>query len=320
MERAVRAATFEVVVPKIEEDNSIQYERPLPWDLLPYSVRTDPYLSIGTAFAIGPNEFLTAAHVFTSWVGSRYAEPRLRASDGTVHEVDQVLKFSGHEDFILLSVRDPPATAPLAIEAGPGMNSEVHAVGNALGEGVVIRDGLLTSETPEQQDGRWRWYRFSAAASPGNSGGPLVNSAGRVLGVIVAASPAENLNFALPIGRVLSAPRLRARMDTRVAYQLPVMPFGVNESMQFDIELPPGLAEFNRRLVGESNSHSDRLRAKLLAEHAERLFPLGEPSVRMMHNYYDARQPRLIRYGDDGQWRPREMSDKTEVSLPHGGR
>jgi len=318
-EKLVRAATFEVVVPRIAEVDFIQYERPLPWDLLPYSVRTDPYVSIGSAFAVGENEFVTAAHVFTSWVGSLYGEPRLRAANGTVHEIGQVLKFSGHEDFVVFSVRDPPAIEALAVEASPEMNSEVHAVGNAMGEGVVIRSGLLTSETPEQQDGRWRWYRFSAAASPGNSGGPLVDAAGRVIGVIVAASPAENLNFALPIGQVLNAPSLRARMDARVAYQLPVMPFGVNEAMQFDIELPLGLAEFGQRLALESNSHSDRLRTKLLAEHSERLFPRGEPSVRMMHNYYNAWQPRLIRYGDDGQWRPRELSGETEVSLPHGG-
>ena len=35
--------------------------------------------------------------------------------------------------------------------------------------GVVIRDGLYTSDTPEQQDGRWDWMRFSAAASPGKA-------------------------------------------------------------------------------------------------------------------------------------------------------
>lgn len=319
VERAVRAATFEVVVPKIDEGDTVQYERPLPWDLLPYTVRNDRYLSIGTAFAIGPNEFLTAAHVFAGLVGSGYGEPRLRAGDGRVLEVDQVLKFSGDEDFILFSVRDPPAIQPLVSEASPEMNSEVLAVGNALGEGVVIRSGLLTSETPEQQDGRWRWYRFSAAVSPGNSGGPLIDTDGRVIGVIVAASPAENLNFALPIRRVLEAPERRARMDARVHYQLPVMPFSVAEILQFDIGLPLGLGEFDRLLQQESNTHSDRMRAKLLAEHAERLFPRGDMSVRMMHSYYSGWMPRLIRYGDDGEWSPREISGETEASLPHGG-
>src|SRR6185312_10970264 len=50
----------------------------------------------------------------------------------------------------------------------------------ALGTGVVIRDGLYTSDTPEEQDGAWKWMRFSAAASPGNSGGPLLDKDGEL--------------------------------------------------------------------------------------------------------------------------------------------
>jgi serine protease Do len=319
IEREVRAATFEVVIPKIDEGKTVEYERPLPWDLLPFTIRNDRYLSIGTAFAIGRNEYLTAAHVFMSWVGSGFGEPLLRTTDGKVHAIDRVLKFSGHEDFILFSLRDPPGVKPLAIETRPQINSEVQAVGNALGEGVVIRSGLLTSETLEQQDGRWRWYRFSAAASPGNSGGPLVNSAGRVIGVILAASPSENLNIALPIRQVLEAPDRRARMDARVPYQLPIMPFAVQETFKFDFELPMGVADFGTRLVGELNAHSDRLRAKLLSENAERLFPRGPQSVRMMHTGNRAWQPRLIGYASDGEWQPREIAGEIEASLPHGG-
>jgi len=46
------------------------------------------------------------------------------------------------------------------------------AVGNALAKALLIRDGLYTSATAEEQDGAGKWIRFSAAASPGNSGGP----------------------------------------------------------------------------------------------------------------------------------------------------
>lgn len=141
-----------------------------------------------------------------------------------------------------------------------------------------------------------------------------------MIGVIVAASPAENLNFVLPMREVLEAPAGRGRVDSRIPYQLPVMPFGVNETMRFNIELPLGPGEFGRKLEQESNAHSDRLRAKLLAEHAERLFPRGDKSVRMMHSYYPGWMPRLIRYGDDGEWSPRETSGETEASLPHGGK
>src|SRR5512138_1777160 len=59
--KAVTRSVLEVVVPKPEHD-SLQYEKPLPLDLLPYAVRTDKYYSTGTAFAIGPATFVSAAH------------------------------------------------------------------------------------------------------------------------------------------------------------------------------------------------------------------------------------------------------------------
>lgn len=246
VERAVRAATFEVIVRKIAEPDDIEYERPLPWEQVPFTIRNDPYISIGTAFAIGRNEFVTASHVLGFMMGSLHEQPQLRSSSGSVYEIDRILKFSGHQDYVVFTLREPPAVRPLATAIRAELNSEVHAVGNALGDGVVIRSGLLTSETPEQQDGRWQWYRFSAAASPGSSGGPLVDADGRVIAVIVAASPAENLNFALPIRHVLEDQGRSALLETRANYQLPVMPFNVTDMLRVDVPLPQTFPELGR--------------------------------------------------------------------------
>ena len=48
----VQGATFEVVIPKPVKD-PLSYEKPLPFDQLPYQQRTDKYYSVGTAFALG---------------------------------------------------------------------------------------------------------------------------------------------------------------------------------------------------------------------------------------------------------------------------
>jgi hypothetical protein len=319
VEKAVRAATFEVVVPKIPEAEDIEYERALPWDQVPYSIRNDPYISIGTAFAIGRNEFVTAAHVFALMMGSLHEQPRLRSVGGGVHEIDRILKFSGHQDFVVFTLREPPSVRPLATATRAELNSEVHAVGNALGDGIVIRSGLLTSETPEQQDGRWHWYRFSAAASPGNSGGPLVDGEGRVVGVIVAASPAENLNFALPIHHVLEDPGRVALLDTRGNYQLPIMPFSLSDTLRIEIPLPQGLPELGARLLDAMNRHGDALRLRYRSELKDRLFPDSPAAARMLLRDYEARNPRLIRYGDNQEWGAESFSVDTEAALPHGG-
>ena len=49
-EHAVRAGTFEVVQLKPPE-TGVQYDRPLPLELIPFQQRVDKYRSIGTAFA-----------------------------------------------------------------------------------------------------------------------------------------------------------------------------------------------------------------------------------------------------------------------------
>src|ERR1700690_154058 len=201
MQQAIRAATFEVVLKKPEHD-PLTYEKPLLLDLLPFVERNDAYRSIGTAFALGHNTYVTAAHVLGAGVDSQYGPPQLRGSDNRVHSIDRILKFSLHEDMVVFSLIDDPNPKGFEVNRAPKLDDTVLAVGNALGEGVVIRDGLFTSETPEEQDGNWKWIRFSAAASPGNSGGPLLDSSGNAIGIVLRKSQNENLNYSLPIGRV----------------------------------------------------------------------------------------------------------------------
>ena len=166
MQQAIRTTTFEVVLKKPEHD-PLTYEKPLPLDLLPFVERNDAYRSIGTAFALGRNTYVTAAHVLAAGVDTQYGSPQIRGSDNKVHSIDRILKFSLHEDMVVFSLLDDPNPKGFEVNRTPKIDDTVLAVGNALGEGVVIRDGLFTSETPEEQDGNWKWIRFSAAASPG---------------------------------------------------------------------------------------------------------------------------------------------------------
>ena len=215
----VQAATFEVVIPK-PVDDPLMYEKALPLDLLPYQFRNDKYLSIGTAFALDGNRYVTAAHVINLGVGSLMGTPALRDADGHVYAIDKITRFSLGQDFVAFSLATQPSkVTALDINTKPTLNSVVYAVGNALGTGVIVRDGLYTSDTPEDQDGRWKWMRFYAAASPGNSGGPLLDKDGKIIGIVLMKSPNENLNYALPTDEVLKAPDHLAVIDKRVPYQ-----------------------------------------------------------------------------------------------------
>ncbi len=274
LQHAIRENTFEVVVKKPEPD-PVKYEKPLPLELLPYIERTDAYRSIGTAFALGHNMYVTAAHVIAVAVGSQFGPPALRRSDGTIYGIDRILKFSQHQDFVVFSLQNDPAPAGLVPNTSPKIDEPVLAIGNALGEGVVIRDGLYTSDTPEAQDGRWKWIRFSAAASPGNSGGPLCDADGRVMGIVIGKSPNENLNYSLPIALVLDADAQKARFDVKALTGLPYMQGTYTFSYQDDFNLPlawPAFVDAFRKII---DRHSDDSRALLKKTYADTLFPKG---------------------------------------------
>src|SRR6185437_10622880 len=275
-QQQIRAATFEVVQLK-PPDGDVTYERPLPMELMPYQQRTDLYRSVGTAFAIGPNQYVTAGHVIAIGMHSQFGPPALRDLAGKVYAIDQVLKYSEHEDFVVFSLREPPKSAQY-LKAGPKpeLNDAVFAVGNALGEGVVIRDGVYTSNSPEEQDGKWNWLRFTAAASPGNSGGPLVDSHGRLIGVVLRKSASENLNYALSIEQVLGAKEAEGRVSTRSSIRLPIMDIAETVSQ-----------------------HGD---AQLLAHNAAHVFPHGTGSERLLHTIERSAFPQRIHEGQNGTW------------------
>src|SRR5579872_784099 len=315
-QKAVRAATFEVVLRKLDTE-LLTYEKPLPLELIPYSIRSDKYWSIGTAFAIGPNTYVSAAHVLEATIGSQFGAPALRDGSGHVYPLDRVLKFSAHEDFVVFTISGAPAATPVATNPDYKIDDVVFAVGNALGEGVVVRDGLLTSETPEEKDGRWKWLRFSAAASPGNSGGPLLDASGRVIGIVRAKSPNENLNYALPIGRVLDAPE-QAAFDLRYSIRLPTARDSQVATVKTQFPLPKSFAEFAQTyrdlILRTTRLEQERLASSL----ADKLFPKGK-SGKLLATVYDSALPSFVQQTETDAWDAVAASDTTDQDLPGKG-
>jgi len=299
----IEAATFEVVQAKPTSD-TLTYEKPLPLDLLPYQERTDKYHSIGTAFAIGHGRYVTAGHVLLAGRDSLWGAPALRDAKGNVYPIGKIEKFDLRRDFVVFTLASPPAgDAALAIDTKPTLNTVVYAVGNALGTGVVIRDGLYTSDTPEEQDGAWKWMRFSAAASPGNSGGPLLDKDGKVIGVVLMKSANENLNYALPIREVLGAPDGKAVMDARIDYRLDLFDTVQNGELKSEFPLPASLADFYRDYQTRFDVYEDGLQKSLLGREAANLFPNGAGSARLLHQQTIINGfPSLIVRGSDGEW------------------
>jgi hypothetical protein len=299
----IQAATFEVVAAKPVSE-PLTYEKPLPLELLPYQERNDKYFSIGTAFALGNNRYVTAAHVLQIGIGGLWGPPALRDANGHVYAIDKIEKYSLHQDFVVFSLAEQPANAvALEVNTKPQLNEVVYAVGNALGTGVVVRDGLYTSDTPEEQDGRWKWMRFSAAASPGNSGGPLLDKDGKLIGIVLMKSANENLNYALPIGEILKAPDHLAVMDTRMPYQLDIFDTTENGTFKQQFPLPLSFADFSATFRKLFDAYTDTQVKALLTKEPDRLFPHGDGSSRLLHSAaWKSSFPALITRSSTGEW------------------
>jgi putative serine protease PepD len=112
--------------------------------------------------------------------------------------------------------------APLATASTLGVGDDVVAIGNALAldGGPTVTSGIVSAlnRSIQTENGTLNGLiQTDAAISSGNSGGPLVNASGQVVGLNTAAAlsgggvNAENIGFAIPISTVLSvADRLSA--------------------------------------------------------------------------------------------------------------
>jgi len=106
----------------------------------------------------------------------------------------------------------PEVVVPATLGGGVAVGSDVVAIGNPLGLRGSTTTGIVSG-----LDRRARTkvgplaglIQFDAAVNPGSSGGPLLNSQGHVVGVVVSiADPGEDeafagIGFAVPIGTAL---------------------------------------------------------------------------------------------------------------------
>lgn len=77
---------------------------------------------------------------------------------------------------------------------------KVYLIGNSLGSGICITSGIISDAKRGMPGLSYPYIMTDAAANPGNSGGPLLNEQGEVIGVLVSGIDcAEGMNFAIPI-------------------------------------------------------------------------------------------------------------------------
>lgn len=163
---------------------------------------------LGTGVVINDKgDILTSLHVVKG-----ASEVKVTFADGT-ESVAFVVTEQPENDIAVLQALQPPAQIIPATLGNPGslrVGDEVYAVGNPLGlygsmsAGVV--SGLKRSFKPDENGVELKeLIQFDAAVNPGNSGGPLLNRYGQVVGIVAAlvnpsgADAFSGIGFAVPI-------------------------------------------------------------------------------------------------------------------------
>ncbi|WP_278359206.1 S1C family serine protease, partial [Thermus thermophilus] len=141
----------------------------------------------GTGFFVGKDEALTAYHVVA---GKR--EVVLYTAAGTRLKA-RVVGFSEPRDLAYLKAEgEGPRALPLGPLTPPRPGEAVLHIGNGRGEFLAPRYGrvlrLEASPSPFLPQGL---VETSLPLAPGDSGGPVLNREGRVLGVAVAIGATE---------------------------------------------------------------------------------------------------------------------------------
>lgn len=235
IKKKISNSCFEVLVEKPVKD-SITYEKELPWDEIPYNIRMDKYYSIGTAFAVSETELLSACHVLSLTRDSRiYVKAFIRDKDGNVFEIQNITGFDTHKDFVKFTVKDKKFTSWFDLNEDYETNDSVYSVGNAYGEGIVIRKGELLGSMPEAESGRFKLLKSSSDVNPGNSGGPLLDESGKVIGLIL--SKKDNLTYSLPVAEILKAKANKGLFHTKMNFGFYLIPGELSKSVDFDVEM-----------------------------------------------------------------------------------
>ncbi len=208
-------------------------------------------------FAVEPGVIITNAHVL-GMLSKTSAPPRkvevvLNSGETSERRLNgQVLGVDRATDLAVVRVANNGGPTPLPL--GPtGSLVETQKVwifgfplGKELGSNITVSDSTVSSLRKDNQ-GLLERIQVNGGMHPGNSGGPVVDSAGNVIGVSVAGIRGTQINFAVPAdyvqmlldGRLLSS-TIGEPYNSEAGIRVPVQcacldPFGRVDEVRVEV-------------------------------------------------------------------------------------
>jgi Flp pilus assembly protein TadD len=191
---ATTAATAQETLPEL-----IRRVKPSVVSVVTYNAKGEPLIS-GSGFFIRSGEVVTNFHVIE---GATRAEIRTLDGKGKTYPVKGMLNVDEEGDIALLSV-DVPQDRPRAVrlsEEIPEEGEDIFVIGNPLRLEGSVSNGIVSAVREVPNLGKI--IQITAPVSHGNSGSPVFNMKGQVIGVVtIKVTNGQNINLALGAARL----------------------------------------------------------------------------------------------------------------------
>lgn len=170
--------------------------------------------AMGSGFVINSDGYIvTNSHVIRN--GDQVADEimvKFIGGDRNKGYEAEVIGFDKATDVALLKLKNPKKEllnpAPLGDSDKLKVGHWVIAIGNPYGHSHTVTQGIVSALGRNVEDLRTEFIQTSASINLGNSGGPLINLNGEVIGINTAIDPrAQGIGFAIPINRAKSVIR-----------------------------------------------------------------------------------------------------------------
>jgi len=152
----------------------------------------------GTGFIVDSEGYIvTNAHVIADSEGNLATNIQAITSDANARSAEFV-GYDGDLDIALLKISGTWDALNFGDSDDVSVGQKVIAIGNPLGLQFSVSQGIISAIHRTGGNGLNAYIQTDAALNPGNSGGPLINVEGKVIGINnFKIGSGENLGFAL---------------------------------------------------------------------------------------------------------------------------
>jgi hypothetical protein len=154
---------------------------------------------MGSGFFInGDGHIVTNRHVLPN-----ADKAEIKTISGNIFRITRIVTEDQEADLVIAATETPAGeSVPIPLDAKlPEVGEKIVVIGNPLGLELTVSDGIVSALRTNQQ--AINFIQITAPVSSGNSGGPLLNMQGEVIGVATFQyRSGQNLNFCVAAARI----------------------------------------------------------------------------------------------------------------------